>query len=100
MTSTEKKESDLQKLLDEEQQLRLVAEGKIKELEKENAALSKDLAVAKLMTPTGKATPEGVKFTKPAPNGKGSDGKGNLIKYVTNANIVEELEADGWKRSK
>lgn len=44
--------------------------------------------------------PGGVKYTKKAPEGDpGSDGKGNLFKYVSNDEVAKALEGDGWKKA-
>lgn len=92
-----KKVEDLQKLADEAQSLREGAEEKVKALEVQNEDLQKRVAELVKMVPPEGIKPQGVRYIKKV-DGKGSDGKGNLVKYVSNPEIAKQLEEAGWKK--
>lgn len=65
-------------------------------LQARNAELEAELAEARKKRPS--KGPDGVKYTKPAPEGEpGSDGQGNFIKYVKIDAVAEQLKSEGWK---
>lgn len=74
---------------------------------KANEDLMAQLADAEAKKEAALKAPDGVKYTKKAPDGDlGSDGKGNLVKFVNPSRLekngqptelVKELETEGWK---
>lgn len=81
-----------------------IKDAEISKKDKEIEELKAKLEAAENAEAIAKA-PEGVKLTIAVKDYKGegkfppegSDGKGNLIKYVSDKKLIEKLKSEGWK---